>query len=176
MRDVCEWKIIEFNIKKKSICELFHIKAGSSVCGLCLLLILCISLACCPCKYAYMGIYVYTWVCMHIMLSDLCGKLYSCFCKWEVSFFRGIKAQSRTRRYGRIVASGALILYPLPAPTDCPNPINSVYFPNMKLCRLLGPFSPSLVLAAGAESSSLFLALLSLLLLLAGRPSAHTND
>lgn len=162
--------------QQKSICELFRIKAGSSVCGLCLLLILCISLACSPCKYARIGIYVYTWACMRIMLSDLCGKLYSCSCKWEVSFFRGIKAQSGTGRHGKITASGALILYPLPAPTGSPSPVNSLCFPNVKLSRLLGAFSPSLVLAAGAGSGPLFLALLSLALLSAGRPSAHTND
>lgn len=34
----------------------------------------------------------HTWACVNIMLSDLCGKLYSCFCKWEVSFRSGIKA------------------------------------------------------------------------------------
>lgn len=136
--------------KKKAFVSFSHIKAGSLVCGLCLLFILCISLACSPCKCACIGIYVYTWACMRIMLSDLCGKLYSCSCKWEVSFFRAMKAQSRTRRCGKIAASGALIVHPLPAPTLSPSPTNSLCFPNVKLSRLLGAFSPSLVLAGRA--------------------------
>lgn len=49
---------------------------------------------------------------MHITLSGLCGKLYSCFCEWEVSFRRGIKALAAEdwESVAKAVNSGVLIL------------------------------------------------------------------